>query len=105
MMAGVSERKVALVTGASGDIGMETVRCLQRDGWAICATSLAITEALSRTLGKSDLALEADITDAEQAVSVVSECVQKLGRIDGLVNCVGASGVARFHEQSDVDVF
>ena len=100
-MSPVSDHKVALVTGAGGDIGMETVRCLRRDGWSICATSLEITQDLSATLGETDLALAADLTDYGQVNDVVSQCVQKHGRLDGLVNCAGASGVAQYHEQSD----
>ena len=100
-MVSVSGPKVALVTGAAGDIGLETVRCLKRDGWSICATSLQLTETLSSILGENDLALAADVTDNGQVGEIMSQCVQKLGRLDGLVNCAGASGVAQYHEQTD----
>jgi len=100
-MKAASEHKVALVTGASGDIGLETVRCLQREGWSICATSLEVTESLSQALDETDLAIEADITDSAQVSGMVSKCVQKFGCLDGLVNCAGASGVSQYHEQTD----
>jgi 3-oxoacyl-[acyl-carrier protein] reductase len=100
MRSGDSEKKVALVTGAAGDIGLDTIRCLQRDGWSICATSLQITDGLRDVLLQSDTAIQADATDAAAVGRVVSECVDRFGRLDGLVNCAGASGVSLYHEQT-----
>lgn len=101
MMVRQSARKSALVTGAAGDIGLETVRCLKRDGWAVCATSLDITERLASVLDDSDLAVAADATDSDQIATVVADCARHFGRLDGLVNCAGASAVSRYHEQRD----
>ncbi len=101
MMSATTGQKVGIVTGASGDIGLETVRCLQRDGWSICATSLEITDELSECLKETDLAFQADVTDSAQVEETISQCVQKYGRLDGLVNCAGASGVSLYHEQSN----
>ncbi|UWR13413.1 SDR family NAD(P)-dependent oxidoreductase [Sulfitobacter mediterraneus] len=100
-MTVASGHKVAIVTGAGGDIGLETIRCLKRDGWTICATSLEETDALTQTLTYDDIVVAADVTDSSAVSDVVAQCVQKYGRMDGLVNCAGASGVARFHEQTD----
>jgi len=97
----VSEHKVALVTGAGGDIGLETVRCLQRDGWAICATSLEVTDDLSSTLRATDIVLGGDLTNSDQVNEIISTCVQKFGRLDGLVNCAGTSAVSLYHKQTD----
>ncbi len=94
-------RKVAFVTGAAGDIGLETVRCLKRDGWAISATSLELTDGLSEVLDPTDLAMAADATNSTEISAVVSASVAELGRLDGFINCAGASGVSRYHEQTD----
>ncbi|WP_346900679.1 SDR family oxidoreductase [uncultured Roseibium sp.] len=100
-MGARSAHKTALITGAAGDIGLETVRCLKRDGWVISATSLELTDSLASVLDDTDLAVAADVTDSGQVSDFISKSVQKFGRLDGLVNCAGASSVARYHEQSD----
>jgi 3-oxoacyl-[acyl-carrier protein] reductase len=97
----IYEKPVAIVTGAAGDIGLETVRCLQRDGWAICATSLELTDALVSLTDGGNLALAADMTKANDIDNIIQKAVKHFGRLDGLVNCAGASGVAKFHEQTD----
>jgi 3-oxoacyl-[acyl-carrier protein] reductase len=97
----INEKPVAIVTGAAGDIGLETVRCLQRDGWAICATSLELTDALVSLTNGGNLALAADMTKANDIDNIIQKAVKHFGRLDGLVNCAGASGVAKFHEQTD----
>ena len=102
-MSSISEKPIVIVTGAAGDIGLETVRCLQRDGWAICATSFEMTDDLASLTDGGDLALVADMTKANEIDCIVRKAINHFGRLDGLVNCAGASGVAKFHEQSDDD--
>jgi len=100
-MNDIAEHKVAVVTGAGGDIGLETIRCLKRDGWTICATSLEETDELSEELTGDDIFVAADVTDSSVVSDLMARCVQKFRRLDGLVHCAGASDVVRYHEQSD----
>ncbi len=102
-MTNTAEKPVAIVTGAAGGIGLETVRCLQRDGWRICATSLTVSDALSAAMTDKDYVLEADMTSENDIEEIVHQAVDHCGRLDGLVNCAGASAVLKFHEQSNED--
>ena len=95
------QNPVALVTGGGGGIGLETVRCLRRDGWTVCATSLEVGEALQAAAGPDGCVIPADLTVAGAADTVVAEAVARFGRLDGLVNCAGASAVSTYHGQSD----
>ncbi len=92
------DKPVAVVTGASGGIGMEVVRCLCRDGWAVCATSLDIDDVLA-----TDHSISADLNDPDAPKQIMTSALQEFGRLDGLVNCAGASAVSLYHEQSDAD--
>ena len=101
-MSAGADKPVAIVTGAGGGIGLETVRCLQRDGWRVCATSLDTAE-VSTLVGRDGHTIVADLTRADTAPGIISETVERFGRIDGLINCAGTSAVSLFHEQSDAD--
>lgn len=100
-MSKISEAPVVIVTGAGGDIGLETIRCLQRDGWSVFATSLQITSALASTMKSNDFAFAADLTNSAEINVLVQKAIEHFGRLDGLVNCAGASGIAKFHEQNE----
>lgn len=98
-MPNAQDRPVVLVTGASGDIGLATARVAAGMGWRIFGTSLGVTEGLAQIVGTDGLALAADLTDPEATRDLVEKGFAHFGRLDGLVNCAGASSVARFHEQ------
>ncbi len=97
------DKPVALVTGAAGDIGLETVRYLLRDGWAVAATSLDVSEELRSLLASHGCAMSANLTEESAAAKIISFAIDRFGRLDGLVNCAGASAVMQFHEQSEED--
>jgi NADP-dependent 3-hydroxy acid dehydrogenase YdfG len=80
---------VALVTGASSGIGEATARALAEQGAtvAVAARRKDRLDALSAEIG--GLAIEADVTDREQAVAAVERAAQELGRLDIVVNNAG----------------
>ena len=85
---------VALVTGASSGIGEATARSLAAAGAtvAIAARRRDRLDALAAELdaaGAKSLVLEADITDPDQAASIVERTVAELGRLDTVVNNAG----------------
>ncbi len=85
---------VALVTGASSGIGEATARSLAAAGAtvAIAARRRDRLDALAADLdaaGAKSLVLEADITDPDQAASIVEQAVADLGRLDTVINNAG----------------
>lgn len=93
-MAESLEGTVALVTGVSSGIGEATARVLARQGAAvsIVARRKERLEQLAAEIegaGGRVLAIEADVSDHEQAAAAVERTVAELGRLDTLVNNAG----------------
>ncbi|MEV7108731.1 SDR family NAD(P)-dependent oxidoreductase [Streptomyces atroolivaceus] len=85
---------VALVTGASSGIGTDTARQLAEQGAtvALVARRKDRLETLADEIaeaGGTALAVEADITDRDQAEAAVRQTVERFGRLDILVNNAG----------------
>jgi NADP-dependent 3-hydroxy acid dehydrogenase YdfG len=85
---------VALVTGASSGIGQAAARELARRGAAVAIAARRVDrlEALAREIerdGGTALAVEADVTDQEQVRRLVQQAVERLGRLDTVVNNAG----------------
>ena len=108
------ERRAAIVTGASSGIGEATARALAADGHrlALLARRAERVEALAAELGDGALAIEADVTQREQAEAAVQRTVDELGRLDIVINNAGvmllgpveASPVEDWERMVDVNV-
>jgi 3-oxoacyl-[acyl-carrier protein] reductase len=87
----MSERPVALVTGAGRGIGAACARALAAEGFRVAvhhATSMAAAEKLAAELPGAT-ALRADLADPAQVEALVSELADRDGRVDVLVNNAG----------------
>lgn len=80
-----SQRKVAVVTGASQGIGAGLVRGFLDRGYCVVANSRSIKADDATDV----LAVAGDIGDSAVAERVISEAIAKFGRVDTLVNNAG----------------
>jgi NAD(P)-dependent dehydrogenase (short-subunit alcohol dehydrogenase family) len=98
--------KVALVTGSSSGIGLETVLSLARDGYHTFASMRNLGKAgeLEHAAKKENLSieiLELDVDKEESVVSAIKKIIEKGGRLDVLVN---NAGYGQFGCTEDVSV-
>jgi NAD(P)-dependent dehydrogenase (short-subunit alcohol dehydrogenase family) len=94
-----TERKVAVVTGASQGIGAGLVRGFLDRGHRVVANSRSIKPDASADV----LAIAGDITDPTVADRVIGESVEKFGRVDTLVNNAGVFLSRPFTEYTEAD--
>ncbi|MFC9297669.1 SDR family NAD(P)-dependent oxidoreductase [Streptomyces sp. NPDC057011] len=82
------EDRVYLVTGASSGIGEATARLLASEGATV--VGVARKPWSTDSLGDRASTVTADLTDPDAARQVVDTVLERHGRLDGLVNNVGA---------------
>lgn len=80
--------KSALITGAARGIGKAFAQAYLREGAsvAIADINLAGAQAAAAELGSAAIAVEMDVTRQESVDAAVTETVDRLGRIDILIN-------------------
>jgi NAD(P)-dependent dehydrogenase (short-subunit alcohol dehydrogenase family) len=78
-------QKVAIVTGASQGIGAGLVAGYRQRGWAVVANSRTIRPAQDPDV----LTIEGDISEQATADQIISQALDRFGRVDSLVNNAG----------------
>jgi NAD(P)-dependent dehydrogenase (short-subunit alcohol dehydrogenase family) len=112
-MAGILERKVALVTGGASGIGRATSLAMAREGARVAVAdrteeSAAGTVALINAAGGQAIAIGGDVTAEADVAAMVARTVAAYGRIDCAFNNAGVNGGSvgpgrqRLHELSQV---
>ena len=85
------QKKVAIVTGAGRGIGLAIATALAQEGATVVAANLSESEGLTQLAERfTVLPVEVDIAAPDGPQHVVEQAVQHFGRIDVLVNNVGA---------------
>lgn len=85
--------KVAVITGADGDIGMATMRLLARRGARVVAADKQIHADIESQMGDSLLAaICTDVADEQAVSAMVERTIALAGRIDILFNGAGIEG-------------
>ena len=99
--------RVALVTGGADGIGLATARRLAGDGCTVVLADLDEAAALARAaeLGPAHLGLRCDVADEAGVAALVATVVERLGRLDALVNNAGIAEQARPTLEQDVAAF
>src|SRR3977135_1272904 len=110
-MAGILDRKVALVTGGASGIGRATALAMAREGARMAVADRTeerapATVALINAAGGQAIAIGGDVTREDQVAAMVARTVAAYGRIDCAFNNAGVAGNSvgpgrqRLHELS-----
>lgn len=97
------DKKNALVTGASGDIGRSIAVALHEAGAQviISGTRLEPLEALKRELGERVHIILCDLSDKDEVRLLIGNAIETLGSIDILINNAGITQDNLFMRMSD----
>lgn len=101
--------KVAIVTGASSDIGLEISKKFVDEGANIVLLGRDMTklEKVRKTIkdySSRTVAIPCDITNESQVIQTVNQITDHYGKIDILVNNAGViTDPIHFHEMTDED--
>src|SRR3954462_14120818 len=90
--------RTVLITSCSTGIGRDTAQRLSRAGYQVAATA---RDTGSLTGLQVALKLALDVTDSASVKSAVEETIDRLGRIDVLVNNAGYGVRGAVEEVSD----
>ena len=101
--------KIAIVTGASSDIGASIVKRFVKEGAKVIllGRKLETLEKVRNDVGSEDSAVSitCDVTDEAQMLQTVNQIMDQFGKIDILVNSAGAiNDPKHFHEMSDAEI-
>jgi 3-oxoacyl-[acyl-carrier protein] reductase len=88
--------KVALVTGSAKGIGKAIAIALAKEGCDVVINDIDTGQIKGcvqeiRKMGRSSIAIVADVSNLQQVNDMVSKCVKTFGRIDILINNAGGT--------------
>ncbi|MFJ1708849.1 SDR family NAD(P)-dependent oxidoreductase [Kitasatospora sp. NPDC088346] len=94
-----SEKKVAIVTGASQGIGAAVADAYRRRGYAVVVTARSIPSSHDPDV----LAVPGDLSRPGTGARIVEQALDRFGRIDTLVNNAGVYREKPFTDYTDAD--
>lgn len=113
------KNQVAIVTGASGGLGVQMAKALANQGCNIAVFARRqqqideVAAEIAREFGVKTLAVRCDITDTAMVDEAVDKVLAEFGRIDILINNAGTGAVApaeditddQFNGEMQIDLF
>lgn len=98
--------KVVVITGGARGIGRTFALAMAREGGDIIIVDLMMKHAQDvsdevKSMGRESLAIEADISEAEDVKKMGNLVLEKYGRLDVLINNAGTSRVVKTEDTSD----
>src|SRR5713226_5230295 len=94
-----AEQKVVVITGASQGFGEALVKAYRDRNYRVVANSRSIKPSADPDI----LAVAGDIADPKTAERLVSQAIERFGRIDTLVNNAGVFVAKPFTDYTDED--
>ncbi len=100
------EGKVVLVTGGGRGLGEVICRTLAREGAHIAVSDINLADAervatAIRQIGRSAVAIKADVSSQKEVKAMVAQAIKALGTIDILVNNAGICHQGSVGEMSE----
>lgn len=102
--------KVLLVTGSSRGIGAEICRQAAADGWKVCINYTSSEDEADRVVaeirehGGIAIALQANVADEDEVITMFERIDLELGPLTGLVNNAGINGGGTRVDEMDASV-
>src|SRR5262249_27234248 len=94
-----AEQKVAIITGASQGIGEALVKAYRDRNYRVAASSRSIKPSSDPDV----LTVAGDIADPKTVERIVSQALERFGRIDTLVNNAAIFNAKSFTDYTDDD--
>jgi len=94
-----TERKVAVITGASQGIGAALVKAYRDRNYRVVATARSVKPSSDADI----LVVPGDIAERKTAERTISEAVKRFGRVDTLVNNAGIFIAKPFTQHTEAD--
>lgn len=88
-------KKIVVVTGASGGIGIQTCQLLQNEGYFVIGT-----DRFCNVKDSSDKFFQGDVTDESLWMLISTYIKNEYGRCDGLVNIAGINYLSQIQDTS-----